>query len=155
MLAAAPAGAAFRAARAGSPNLGGDMNRILGQYSEQAYAVMRIVVGLLFTCHGLQKILGLFGGVDQAGGTASFGLIWVAGLIELVGGLCIATGFQAAIAAFICSGQMAVAYFMAHQGRAFVPLQNGGGLAVFYCFGFLYIATRGSGIWSLGSGARA
>ena len=131
------------------------MNRVLGQYSEYAYASMRIVVGLLFTCHGLQKILGLFGGVDQAGGTASFGLIWVAGLLELVGGLCIATGFQAATAAFLCSGQMAVAYFMAHQGRSLFPIQNGGELAVFYCFVFLYIATRGSGIWSLGSGARA
>jgi putative oxidoreductase len=93
--------------------------------------------------------------VDQAGGSASFGLIWVAGLIELVGGLCVATGFQAAIAAFLCSGQMAVAYFMAHQGRALFPIQNGGELAALYSFVFLYIATRGSGIWSLGSGARA
>ena len=107
------------------------MNRVLGQYSEHAYALMRIVVGFLFACHGLQKILGLFGGVDEAGGTASFGLIWVAGIIELVGGLCIATGFQAANAAFLCSGQMAVAYFMAHQGRALFPIQNGGELAAF------------------------
>ena len=125
------------------------MNRVLGQYSEYAYALMRIVVGLLFTCHGLQKILGLFGGVDQAGGTASFGLIWVAGLIELVGGLCIATGFQAATAAFICSGQMAVAYFMAHQPRGTWPIQNQGELAALYCFAFLFISARGAGIWSV------
>jgi putative oxidoreductase len=136
------------------------MERVLGRYSEVAYALLRIVAGFLFACHGAQKILGLFGGVDDAGGTASFGLIWVAGIIELVGGLLIATGFQAATAAFLCSGQMAVAYFMAHQGRALLPIQNEGELAALYSFVFLFIATRGSGIWSLGSrggaaGARA
>ena len=116
--------------------------------------------GFLFSCHGAQKILGLFGGVDEAGTAASFGLIWIAGIIELVGGLLVAMGFQAAIAAFLCSGQMAVAYFMAHQGRALFPIQNGGELAALYSFVFLFIATRGSGIWSIGSrggaaGARA
>jgi putative oxidoreductase len=130
------------------------MDRVLGRYSEPAYALMRIVVGFLFACHGAQKIFGLLGGVDGDGAAASFGLIWVAGLIELVGGLLVATGFQAASAAFLCSGQMAVAYFMAHQGRALVPLQNGGELAVLYCFVFLFIATRGSGIWSLRSRGR-
>jgi putative oxidoreductase len=127
------------------------MDHLLGRYSEHAYALMRIVVGFLFACHGAQKILGLLGGIDQAGGTAAFGgLIWFAGAIELVGGVLVATGFQAASAAFLCSGQMAVAYFMAHQGRALVPIQNGGELAVLYCFVFLFIAARGSGIWSLG-----
>jgi len=126
------------------------MDRVLGRYSERAYAVMRIVVGFLFACHGAQKILGLLGGIDAAGGTAAFGgLIWFAGAIELVGGLLVATGFQAGSAAFLCSGQMAVAYFMAHQGRALVPIQNGGELAVLYCFVFLFIATRGSGVWSV------
>lgn len=127
------------------------MERVLGQYSEPAYALMRIVVGFLFACHGAQKILGLFGGVDEAGTAASFGLIWIAGIIELVGGLAVATGFQAGSAAFLCSGQMAVAYFMAHQGRALFPIQNGGELAALYSFVFLFIATRGSGIWSIGS----
>jgi putative oxidoreductase len=128
------------------------MDRFLGQYSEHAYALMRIVVGFLFTCHGAQKILGVLGGVDDAGGTAAFGLIWVAGIIELVGGLLVATGFQASVAAFLCSGQMAVAYFMAHQGRGLFPIQNGGEPAVLYCFVFLFIAARGPGIWSLGAG---
>jgi putative oxidoreductase len=127
------------------------MERVLGPYSEVAYALLRIVVGFLFACHGAQKILGLFGGVDAAGGTAGFGLIWVAGIIELVGGLLVATGFRAATVAFLCSGQMAVAYFMAHQGRALLPIQNGGELAALYSFVFLFIATRGSGIWSIGS----
>ena len=129
------------------------MDRVLGRYSEYGYALMRIVVGFLFACHGAQKVLGLLGGIDEAGGTAPFGLIWVAGAIELVGGLLVATGFQAATAAFLCSGQMAVAYFMAHQGRALFPIQNGGEPAVLYCFVFLFIATRGSGIWSLGARA--
>lgn len=151
--------AAFRNGAAPELN-GGDMERVLGQYSAPAYALMRIVVGFLFACHGAQKILGLFGGVDEAGSPASFGLIWVAGVIELIGGVLVAIGFQAATAAFICSGQMAVAYFMAHQGRALFPIQNGGELAALYSFVFLFIATRGSGIWSIGSrggaaGARA
>ena len=136
------------------------MNRVLGRFSEPGYALMRIVVGFLFACHGAQKVLGLFGGLDEAGGTAAFGLIWFAGLIELVGGLLVASGFQAASAAFLCSGEMAVAYFMAHQGLGLFPIRNGGELAALYCFVFLFIATRGSGIWSLGSrgesaGARA
>jgi putative oxidoreductase len=126
------------------------MDRILGSFTEPAYALFRMVAGFLFACHGAQKVLGMFGGVDEAGGTASFGLIWVAGLIELIGGLLVATGFQAATAAFLCSGQMAVAYFMAHQARALVPIQNGGELAALYSFVFLFIATRGSGIWSVG-----
>jgi putative oxidoreductase len=131
------------------------MDRILGSFTEPAYALFRMVAGFLFACHGAQKVLGWFGGVDAAGGTAALGLMWVAGLIELVGGLLVLTGFQAATAAFLCSGQMAVAYFMAHQARALLPIQNGGELAALYCFVFLFIATRGSGIWSLGGGRRA
>ncbi len=134
------------------------MERILGKYSEPAYALMRIVIGFLFASHGAQKIFGVFGGVDGAGGTAGMALIWVAGLIELVGGTLVATGFLAGTAAFVCSGQMAVAYFMAHhQWTLLLPIQNKGELAVLYCFAFLFIATEGSGIWSLGpkGGARA
>jgi len=136
------------------------MERVLGRYSEPAYAVMRMVVGFLFACHGAQKVLGWLGGLDGAGGTANNGLIWVAGVIELVGGSLVATGLFAGSAAFLCSGQMAVAYFMAHQGQALFPIQNKGELAVLYCFAFLFIATKGAGIWSLGprsgaAGARA
>jgi putative oxidoreductase len=131
------------------------MERILGRFSEPAYALMRMVVGFLFACHGAQKILGFFGGLDEAGGTANFGLVWVAGLIELVGGALVATGWLAGAAAFVCSGEMAVAYFMAHQGRALFPIQNKGELAVLYCYAFLFIATKGSGIWSLSPRAAA
>src|SRR5262245_16122679 len=134
------------------------MERVLGRYSKHAYAVMRIGVGFPFACPGAHKISGVLGGVDGAGGAAPIPLIWIAGLIELVGGLMVATGFFAGFAAFLCSGQMAVAYFMAHhQMQALFPIQNKGELAVIYCFIFLYIATKGPGIWSLGprGGARA
>jgi putative oxidoreductase len=131
------------------------MERILGGYSEHAYAALRIVSGFLFACHGAQKVLGLFGGVDEAGGTAALGLIWVAGIIELVGGALVAVGFHAGTAAFLCSGQMAVAYFMAHQPSALFAIQNRGELAALYSFVFLFIATRGSGIWSLGPRGQA
>ena len=80
-------------------------------------------------------------------------LLWTAGLIELVGGGLIAVGLFTGWAAFICSGQMAVAYFMAHQPQGLLPIQNRGELAAIYSFVFLLIASRGSGIWSV-DGAR-
>ncbi len=118
----------------------------LGRFTEPIYAVLRIVFGLLFASHGAQKILGAFGGQKP-----DAPLLITAGWIELVGGLLIAVGLFAAIAAFITSGQMAVAYFMAHASRGWHPLVNEGETAVLYCFAFLYIAARGSGAWSLDS----
>ena len=126
------------------------MERVLGPYSPYLYAVLRIVAGFLFACHGAQKLFGMFGGIDQKGGTpplmSMFGL---AGVIELVGGLLIAVGLFTGYAAFIASGEMAGAYFMAHFPRAFWPIQNGGELAVLYCFLFLYIASRGAVVWGV------
>jgi len=110
------------------------------------YAVMRILVGLLFMQHGLQKILGLFGGAP-AGMPAP--LLYLSGTIELAGGLLVAIGFQAALAAFICSGEMAVAYFMVHAPKDFFPIQNHGELAIVYCWVFLFIAGRGPGRFSV------
>ena len=101
---------------------------------------------MLFACHGAQKLFGVLGG-QQAPLMSQFGL---AGVIELVGGLMIAVGFFASLAAFVASGEMAVAYFQAHAPRGLWPIQNGGELAVLYCFLFLYIATRGNGVWSVG-----
>ena len=126
------------------------MEKILSGYAPQAYAVMRIVVGLLFFCHGLQKVFGLFGGVNGAAAPL-LSLLGIAGLIELVTGALIAVGFAAGTAAFIASGQMAVAYFAGHFPAGSWPIQNDGELAVLYCFVFLYMATRGSGIWSVDS----
>ncbi len=109
------------------------MEKILGKYQEQIYALMRIVVGFLLLCHGAQKILGLLGGVDGNGATAplvsQYGL---AGIIELVGGLAIALGIFTGWAAFLSSGLMAVGYFIAHQPSGALPIQNDGELAAVY-----------------------
>ncbi|HEX8266043.1 MAG TPA: DoxX family protein [Pyrinomonadaceae bacterium] len=123
----------------------------LGRFEPQIYALMRIIVGFLFLWHGTQKLLS-FPPSQGGGGQGLSPLMAVAGVIELVGGLMIMLGLFAGIAAFIASGTMAVAYFMSHHSmQALLPLQNRGELAVAYCFVFLYIAARGSGIWSLDS----
>ena len=124
------------------------MEKLIGAHAPQAYAIMRIVVGLLFICHGAQKVFGLFGGVNGAPAPL-FSVFGVAGLVESLGGLLIALGLFTGYVAFIASGEMAVAYFIGHFPQAFWPIQNGGELAVLNCFIFLYMATRGSGIWSL------
>jgi putative oxidoreductase len=127
------------------------MEKYLGKFSPQIYALLRIVAGLLFAQHGAQKLLGAFGGFGgEPGKTAElFSLMGLAGVIELVGGLLIAVGLFAGFTAFIASGEMAFAYFMAHFPNGFVPIQNRGELAVVYSFLFLYVAARGSGIWSV------
>jgi putative oxidoreductase len=121
------------------------MEKVLGKLAPQIYALLRIVAGLLFAQHGAQKLFGALGGeavplVSQMG---------LAGAIELVGGLLIAIGLFAGLAAFIASGEMAFAYFMAHAGNGAFPIPNRGELAVLYCFVFLYIAARGSGSLSV------
>jgi len=118
------------------------MKDLLSPYAKYIYSITRIWVGVLFACHGLQKVFGLLGGETKEPGS----LLWVAGAIEVVTGLLVAVGFQTRLAAFIASGQMAVAYFMAHQGRALLPIQNGGELAVLYAWIFLTIAAMGSGV---------
>jgi putative oxidoreductase len=117
---------------------------MLSRLEPHAYALLRIVTGLLFLFHGLQKF-GMFGGpaVDLMSRPGA------AALIETVGGPLVMIGLFAAPVAFVCSGEMAVAYFLSHAPRAFWPIQNRGELAVLYCFVFLYIATRGSGTWSI------
>jgi putative oxidoreductase len=122
------------------------MERFIGKAEPYLYAVLRIIVGLLFSAHGDQKLFGLFGDKPPA---PLGSLMGVGGIIELAGGLLIAAGLLAGFAAFLASGMMAVAYFMAHFPRGFLPIVNGGELAVAYCFLFLYIATRGSGVWSV------
>jgi putative oxidoreductase len=121
------------------------MTRWLGRYSELLYAVARLVIGLLFACHGAQKLFGVLGGASQL----SNPMMLAAGVIEFAGGLLVALGLWASYAAFIASGQMAVAYFMVHAPGGFWPIHNKGELAVLYCFVFLFIASRGSGSWSV------
>ena len=124
----------------------------LGKFSGLLYVAMRIVVGLMFAQHGAQKLFGWLGGMGEDGGSAPFlSMMFFAGLVEFGGGLLVAVGFQTRWAAFIASGQMAVAYFMAHASRAAFPIQNRGELAVVYCFVFLYIASHGVGTLGLDS----
>ena len=129
------------------------MKTMLAQHKDTAYALLRIVAGFLFFCHGAQKLFGLMGG-NQADLMSLRGL---AGLIEAGGGLALMLGLMTGIVAFICSGQMAVAYFIAHQFRTdeagmmlgWFPIENRGELAVLYCFLFLFIAMTGAGKWSV------
>jgi len=126
------------------------MEQFLGRYSNYIYAIMRIVVGLLFACNGARKLLGTFGGMRESGEAASFlSQLWFAGLIEFVGGLLIAAGLLTGWAAFIASGEMAVAYFQRHFPEDFWPILNSGERAVFYSFIFLYIASRGAVAWGI------
>ncbi len=122
---------------------------LLAKYADQAYALLRIVAGLMFSFHGVQKIFGLLSDFRPPVGSQP----WFGGLIELVCGLLIFLGFKTRWAAFIASGEMAVAYFQFHWklqiGQAFFPAINGGELAALYSFVFLYIATRGGVMWCL------
>jgi putative oxidoreductase len=121
------------------------MNGRLARFTDIAFALMRFVVGVLFACHGAQKLFGMFGGKVMTGST----LIMAAAVIELVGGVLIAIGLLTRAAAFIASGEMAVAYFKSHAPQGFWPIQNKGEAAVFYCFLFLFIAAHGAGRYSL------
>jgi putative oxidoreductase len=126
------------------------MPGFLRAHSETIYGLMRIVVGFTFLCHGAQKLFGMFGGMP----VEMNALLYTAGVIEFVGGALIMIGLQAGWAAFLCSGTMAAAYFMAHQANGALPIQNQGELAVVYCFVFLYIASKGSGKLSVDDAMR-
>jgi len=120
------------------------MDGFRNNYSEVGYALFRVFAGVLFMLHGLQKF-----GVLDGGFKFPSGMMLVAGTIELLGGLLIALGLLTWIAAFLSSGLMAFAYWMAHGTKAFLPTANGGELAVLYCFAFLYIFFQGGGKYSL------
>ena len=121
------------------------MDRWLGKYADVLYAVMRVVVGLLFACHGAQKLFGVLGGQSQLANR----MLVAAAIIEFIGGGLVALGLWAGYAAFVASGEMAVAYFMVHAPGGLWPIVNKGELAVLYCFVFLYVASRGSGALSV------
>ena len=126
------------------------MPKFMQRLEREAYALMRIVVGFLFLWHGVQKLFGYPAGMPA--GVPAF-VTYVGGPIELFGGLFVMLGLFTRWAAFIASGMMAVAYWLAHGPHALLPIVNQGEPAVVYCFVFLYIAARGSGIWSV-DGAR-
>jgi putative oxidoreductase len=118
------------------------MARITSHLVDVAYLLLRVVTGLLFAQHGVQKVFGLLGG-NRMPLMSEFGL---AGVIELVAGLMVAFGVFPRWAALLASGEMAVAYFTVHAPRGFWPVGNGGELAVIYCLVFLCIAARGGGM---------
>ena len=120
-------------------------NNLLAGLESQAYAALRIMTGLLFIFHGSQKLLNF----PKEFTYDLSPLMIAAGGIELIGGILVMIGLLTRPAAFICSGTMAVAYWMAHGMRDLFPMLNGGELAALYCFAFLFIATKGPGIWSV------
>ncbi len=122
----------------------------LEKYADYAYALMRIVAGFMFAFHGMQI---LFGVLSEYPKPPMMSQTWFGGIIELVGGLAVMLGIQTRIAAFLCSGTMAVAYFQFHwkfqMGSKIFPAVNQGEMAALYCFIFLLIACRGAVKWGL------
>ena len=115
-------------------------------------SLLRIVTGLLFLQHGTAKILGF--PPSEMAGSVSLSLPGLSGVFELVGGALIVVGLFTRPVAFILSGMMAVAYFMANAPQNFYLLLNGGELAVLYCFVFFYLSSAGGGPWGLDRGIR-
>ena len=123
----------------------------LERFADHAYALMRIVTGFMFSFHGAQIILRV---CAEGFPPAPIGSqVWFGGIIELLGGLAVMVGWQTRLAAFLCSGTMAVAYVQFHWkfqlGRQFFPALNQGEMAALYCFVFLVIACRGGVKWKL------
>lgn len=133
------------------------MTRLLGPYAPLLYAVLRIIVGMMYWMHGTQKLFAWPIGVAGEPGVTQplFSLLWTAGVIETIGGFMIMTGLYTSWAAFVCSGQMAFAYFIRQYPYAFLPIFQQPGIlgesAIFNCFYFLYVAAVGSGRLSLDS----
>lgn len=113
-------------------------------FQPYALSLLRLVAGFTFTLHGLQKFLGMFGGLDGHK-AAMFSLFWFAGVIETVGGACIVLGLFTRFVAFVLCGEMAVAYFKVHAPNGLWPITNGGELAVLYCFIFFLLMSAGAG----------
>ena len=117
----------------------------LNRFADSFYCIMRLVVGLMFACHGLDKIFGAFNPKAEALPT----MMLVGGWVEIICGFLIAFGLLTRVAAFVASGEMAAAFFMVHAHKGLIPYVNKGELAVVYCFVFFYIFLRGPGRWSI------
>ncbi len=124
------------------------MLNFLARFKDHTLTALRIMAGFMFMLHGAQK---LFGFLLREGGSIAplLSLRGFAGVLEFFGGAAILLGLFTQPVAFLLSGQMAVAYFMAHFSRSFWPIENRGEVAVLYCFIFLFLATSGGGKWSL------
>ena len=125
-----------------------DWNRFRGTWTPRMLSILRIVISLLFLEHSSQKLFG-FPGSQPFQAPPAFSLFWIAGVLEFFGGTLLLLGVFSRFVAFILSGEMAVAYFMAHFPHGFSPLINRGELAVLYCFVFLYFVFAGGGAWSI------
>jgi len=121
------------------------MVKFMASFTSETYALLRVVAGFLLLWHGTQKLFGFPGGFSER----PWHVTYVAGSIELVGGVLVMLGLFTRGAAFLCSGLMASAYWMSHGTRALLPIENRGELAAVYCFVFLFIAAQGSGMCSL------
>ncbi|MBO4209832.1 DoxX family protein [Micromonospora echinofusca] len=121
--------------------------------ADPVITLFRVVVGLLFVLHGAASLFGVFGGARGSGQALEFGVWpgWWAALIQFVGGLLVLVGLGTRIAAVVCSGSMAYAYFVVHQPSGLLPMNNGGELAALFCWSFLLIAVVGPGRWALDS----
>jgi putative oxidoreductase len=120
----------------------------LSRFEPYALALLRIMTALTFISHGTQKLFG-FPAAATSNLPAVASLPWVAGVLEVFGGALVLVGFLTRPTAFVLSGLMAAAYWMAHGPRSFFPLLNGGEAAMLFCFVFLYIATAGPGAFAL------
>jgi putative oxidoreductase len=114
-------------------------------WSPRLLSILRIVSALIFMAHGTQKILGFPAGASPE----MFSLSWIAGVLELFGGALLVLGLFVRPVAFVLSGLMACAYWIAHAPKSFFPVLNGGDAAILYCFVFLYFVAAGGGVWSL------
>ncbi len=123
------------------------LNAALASWAPRVLSIMRIMAGLLFLQHGLMKLVGF--PLAPQNYPALFSLMWWAAIIEIVGGILLIIGLFTRPAAFIMSGEMAFAYFMAHAPRSFYPIANNGEASILFCFVFLYIVFAGPGPWSV------
>jgi putative oxidoreductase len=123
----------------------------LDRFNGPVLSLFRIVTSLLFLCHGMASIFGVFGGNRGTGRAIEFAVWpgWWAALIQVVCGALVLTGFLTRAGAILSSGSMAYAYFMVHLPQDFLPLRNGGELAALFCWSFLVIAVLGPGPWAL------
>lgn len=119
----------------------------LSEWTPYALGILRIVAGLIFLEHGSQKLLGFPDG--ERAFVDAFTLSWWAGLLELILGALIVVGLFTRLAAFVASGEMAFAYWLAHAPQNFFPVNNAGDAAILYCFVFLFLVFAGPGKWSL------
>jgi putative oxidoreductase len=126
---------------------GSHMQTTLDAWQPRILSILRIVAGLLFLQHGLVKLFAFPMAFPNP--VAAFSLPWFAAVIETVGGVLLVTGLFTRWVAFVCAGLMAFAYFIGHAPRSFYPVQNGGYLAILYCFVFFYLFFAGPGPWSI------